>query len=65
MEVSFALGMNLSSTAATKDATSYVREAVESILVLDMSEDGGGEACEHHIHPLNPLLLSTPPPAPL
>ena len=64
MDASFALGMELSLTAAN-GATSYVREAVESILVLDMSEDEGGEACGHHSQPLQPLLLSTPPPPPL
>ena len=65
MESSFALGMELSLMAATNGATSYVQEAVECILVLDMSEDGGGEACGHHRYPLHPLLLSTPPPPPL
>ena len=44
MEVSFALGTELSSTAATNGATSYVREAVECILGLDLSVEGVGEA---------------------
>ena len=65
MDASFTLGMELSSTAATNGAPSYVREAVESILVLDMGEDEGGEACGHHIQPLYPLFLFTPPPPPL
>ena len=65
MDASFALGMELSSTAVTNGATSYVQEAVESILVLDMSEDEGGEACGNHSQPLQSLLLSTPPPPPL
>ena len=52
MEVSFALEMELSSTTATNDATSYVREAVECILGLDLSVEGDGEAQGLHVTPL-------------
>ena len=64
MEVSFALGMELSSTAAMKGATSYVREAVECNLGLEMSVEGGGEAHGLHSSSLQPFFLSTPPPPP-
>ena len=48
MEVSFALGMELLSTAVTNGATSYAREVVECNLGLEMCVDGGGEA--HGLH---------------
>ena len=46
MDASFALGMELSST--TNGATSYVREAVESILGLELGDDGDEGA--HRLH---------------
>ena len=52
MEVFFALEMELSLTAAMNDAISYVREAVECNLGLEMSEDGGGEAHRLHSTPI-------------
>ena len=64
MEVSFALGMELSLTAVTNGATSYVWEAVECNLGLDLSVDGDGEAQGLHGTPLQPLFFSTPPPPP-
>ena len=48
MDASFALGMELSSTAATNGATSYVREAVKSILGLELGDDGDEGA--HRLH---------------
>ena len=64
MEVSFTLGMELSSTTATNGVTSYVREAVECILGFDLRVDGDGGAHRIHSTLLQPLLLSSPPPPP-
>ena len=44
MVCSFALGKELSSMAATNGATSYVREAVERDLGLDLCVFGDGGA---------------------
>ena len=64
MEASFALEMELSLTAATNGATSYVREAVECNLGLDLCVYGDGGAQGLHGEPLQTFLFSTPPPPP-
>ena len=60
MDCSFALGMELSSTAATNGTTSFVWEAVESNLELELGEDDDDEACGLHSYPAVPPSLHAP-----
>ena len=53
MKSSDALRMELSSTATTNGATSFVREAVEWELGLGEGEEGGEGAQGPHSHALN------------